>query len=79
MTDRVVVHSLADDAAPVADVADRLRARGIAVVEQHPHMLLVDGTINQVSRALGRAQGWDVTELTSVPRPRPRMRSLSRR
>ncbi len=76
MADRVVVHSVEADAETVKEVSGRLRSRGIEIVEEQPHMLLVSGSKDIVGRALANAHGWKVTELTAVPRPKMRERIL---
>jgi hypothetical protein len=78
MSDRVIVHSVAADAEPVDEVAQRLRDGGIEIVEQQPHMLLLSGDRQAVGRALGAARGWSVSGLTTVPPPRTREQVLKR-
>ena len=72
MAKRVVVHSNRPDAETVEKVAGRLRARGVEIVDQQPHMLLVAGDKETVGHALGDAQGWSVSDLTTVPPPTTR-------
>jgi hypothetical protein len=72
MSERMVVHSVAADAEPGADVARRLHAGGIQIVDQQPHMLLVEGDKPAIARALNNARGWSISPLTTVPSPRTR-------
>ena len=72
MASRVVVHSNRPDADAVEKVAGRLRGRGVEIVDQQPHMLLVAGDKETVGHALGDAQGWSVSEVTTVPPPTTR-------
>jgi hypothetical protein len=74
MSDRVVVYSTSADADAVDRVADSLRSQGVELIEQQPHMLLVTGTKDAISRLLGKTHGWGVTELSTVPPPRTRQR-----
>jgi hypothetical protein len=76
--DRVVVHSVAPSADSADQVVLRLRSRGVEIVEEQPHMLLVSGTKETVGDALGDVRGWKVTDLVTVPRPRTRV-SVSRK
>ena len=76
MASRLVVHSVQPDAEAHAEVAGRLRSGGIDIVEEQPHMLLVDGTRETVGRALGDARGWSITDLSIVPPPETRKRVL---
>ena len=78
MSDRVVVHSVKSDAAPASDVLQRLRDKGIEIIEQQPHMVLVSGDLQTVSQALGDALGWSVSKLTTTPPPSTRERVLKR-
>lgn len=78
MSERMVVHSVASDAEPDAEVFQRLHAGGIEVIEQQPHMLLVLGDRQAIARALDGARGWSISALTSVPPPRTRERVLRR-
>ena len=72
MSERMVVHRAAADAEPDADVARRLHAGGIKIVEQQPYMLLVEGDRSAIARALNNARGWSISPLTTVPPPRTR-------
>ena len=72
MANRVVVHSNRPDAEAVEKIAGRLRAHGVEIVDQQPHMLLVAGDKETVGHALGNAQGWSVSEQTTVPPPTTR-------
>lgn len=78
MSERVVVHSVAVNSKPDAEVARRLRENGVEIIEQQPHMLLVSGDRQTIGRALGDAHGWSVSALTTVPPPRTRERVLKR-
>jgi len=78
MSERLVVHSVAADAEPNADIARRLRDGGVEIVDQQPHMLLVSGDRQTIGRALENVRGWKVSELTKVPPPRTRERVLKR-
>lgn len=78
MSDRVVVHSVKCDAAPATDVLQRLRDKGIEIIEQQPHMMLVLGDLQTVSQALGVALGWTVSKLVTTPPPSTRERVLRR-
>jgi hypothetical protein len=72
MSERVVVHSVEADAEPGTEVAQRLRANGVEIVEQQPNMFLVSGDHKAVGAALGGARGWKVSPLTTVPPPSTR-------
>lgn len=76
MVSRVVVHSNQVDADAVETITGRLRARGVQIVEEQPHMLLVSGTKATVDDALGDAHGWSVSDLTTTPLPSVRQRIL---
>ena len=76
MASRVVVHSNQADAEAVEKITVRLRAHGVEIVEEQPHMLLVSGSKETVGQALGDARGWSVTDLTTVPPPSTRQRVL---
>ncbi|WP_156332482.1 hypothetical protein [Rhodopseudomonas sp. AAP120] len=51
------------------EVAERLRAGGVKVVDEQPNMLLVSGSRTRISKALGNAQGWSLTAETRTPHP----------
>jgi hypothetical protein len=72
MANRVVVRKNRPDADTVEKVTGLLRARGVEIVEQEPHMLLVSGDKETVGHALSNAQGWSVSDLTTVPPPTTR-------
>jgi hypothetical protein len=72
MTTRAVVHAVGDDPEPVETVTGRLRSGGIEILDRQPHMLLVAGSQDAVSSALGDARGWSVSEVTTVPHPKTR-------
>ena len=78
MSDRVVVYSVAADAEPDAEVARRLREKGVEIIEQQPHMLLLSGDPQAIGQALGAARGWRIGGETKVPPPRTRERLLKR-
>jgi hypothetical protein len=78
MSESVVVYSVAPDAEPEADIAQRLHAKGMAIIEQQPHMLLVEGEEFIVREALGNAHGWKACALTTVPLPNTRERVVRR-
>lgn len=76
MGDRVVVHSTSADAEDVRQIVDRLTSRGVEVIEEQPHMLLVAGTKAAIGRALADARGWEAAALTMIEHPRTRERVL---
>lgn len=76
MAKRVVVYCAGPDAESVGNVAARLRDGSVEIVDQQPHMLLVNGPERTVRRALGDARGWQVGPLTTVPPPSPRHKIL---
>ncbi|MDO9296408.1 hypothetical protein [Bradyrhizobium sp.] len=76
MSDRTVVFRAGSNSEPSEQVAARLRAGGVEIVEQQPNMLLVAGTKRTVSKALGDAQGWSLSVETKVPPPRMREKVL---
>lgn len=78
MADRMVVYSSAKDALPVSDVADRLRAGGATIIEETPHMLLVEGGSASIGRIVDGLEGWGLTAETKVSPPPTRER-ISRR
>ena len=78
MGERMVVHSVTINAAADAEVDRRLKHAGIAIVEQEPHMLLVEGDDAAIRRALGGAHGWSVSPLTKTPPPRTREQVLKK-
>jgi hypothetical protein len=78
MTTRAVVHRLGDDSEPVDNVTSRLRSGGIQVLDQQPHMLLVTGSKDSVSSALGELRGWKVSEVTTIPHPSTRPEVLKK-
>jgi hypothetical protein len=78
MSDRVVVYSVAADAEPGAEIARRMREKGVEIIEQQPHMLLLTGDPQTIGQALGGARGWKVGGETMTPPPRTRERVLKR-
>jgi hypothetical protein len=78
MSERMVVHSVSADAEADAEVAQRLHAGGVLVIEQQPHMLLVEGDKPKIVGVLNHVRGWTVTPLSTVPPPRTRERVLRR-
>ncbi len=78
MSERMVVHSVSADAVADEDVARRVQAEGVQIIERQPHMLLVEGDRPAVARALNDARGWSISPLTTVPPPSTRERVLRR-
>jgi hypothetical protein len=78
MSDRVVVHRVGQVGEPDAEVARRLRADGVEIIEQTPHMILASGDRAAIARAIAGAGGWSVSEFTTVPHPRTREGVLKR-
>jgi hypothetical protein len=78
MSERMVVHSVSANAELDTAVAQRLHAGGVQVIDQQPHMLLVEGDKATIFRALNDVRGWTVSPLTTVPPPRTRERVLRR-
>jgi hypothetical protein len=78
MGERIVVHSVTDDAEADGEVTRRLKNAGIDIIEQQPHMLLVEGDHQAVRRALGDIRGWVVSPVTETPPPRTRERVLKK-
>lgn len=74
MAERLVVYSVGSDAAAHGAVAEQLRARGVEIVEEQPHMILVSGSGEQIGLALEAVRGWKVTGLTTTPLPDQRYR-----
>lgn len=74
MADRMVVYSSEGQALPAGDVADRLRAGGVTVLEQTPHMLLVEGGALAVGKIVDDLPGWGLSVERKVERPRTRER-----
>ena len=78
MNERMVVHSVSADAEGDAEVARRLDAQGVKIIEQQSHMLLVEGDKPRIVGVLTGVRGWKVSPLTTVPPPRTRERVLRR-
>lgn len=78
MKDRLVVHSEAENAAPLADVLARLKSKGVTVLESTPHMLLVEGSGDRIEGILDDFPGWGVSRTVGVSRPGTRERVLRR-
>lgn len=74
----LVVHSVAQDALDAEEVARRLKAGGVPIVDQQRHMMLVDGTESEITLALGNAQGWVVSPIVTTPPPSTRLKILRR-
>ena len=76
MTDRVVVYSAKPDSEASGSVAERLRARGVQIVEEQPTMLLVKGAADAIKHVIDQVDGWDLTAEQKVEPPRTRERVL---
>lgn len=78
MGEPLVVHSVAQDALDSEEVARRLKAGGISIVDQQRHMILVDGAQSEITRALDGAHGWTVSPTVTTPPPSTRQKILRR-
>jgi hypothetical protein len=78
MSDRVVVYSATPECDHADRVAARLRAGGVEIIDEQPHMLLVSGPDAAISKALDAVSGWSVTGLTEVPHPPTREKARRR-
>ncbi|MCP3400971.1 MULTISPECIES: hypothetical protein [unclassified Bradyrhizobium] len=76
MSERTVVFRADPKSEACESVVKRLRAEGLEIVEQQPNMLLVAGAPRAISKALGDAEGWKLTEETSTPPPKTREKVL---
>lgn len=66
---RTVVYRGASSSEPTEKVAGRLRAAGVEIVDETPHMLLVSGAKKNISRAVNDAEGWSLTAETGIALP----------
>jgi len=76
MSDRTVVYRADPNSEPSDKVAARLRAGGVEVLNEQPHILLVNGASHAVSQALGDVAGWSVSAETKTPPPTTREKAL---
>ena len=76
MNDRTVVFRAGSNSEPSEQVAARLRAGDVEIVEELPNMLLVSGTKKTVGKALGDAPGWSLSVETAVSPPPTREKVL---
>jgi hypothetical protein len=78
MTGRLVVHSIAPDATDAGEIARRLAACGVTVLDRQNFMMLVEGGKTAIRKALDEAHGWELAPLKHTPPPRLRPK-VSRR
>ena len=76
MAERTIVYRANPDSEASGKVASRLRAKGIEIVDEQQNMLLVEGTMQTISRALGDKAGWNLTVETKTPPPDTRKKIL---
>jgi hypothetical protein len=76
MSERTVVFRAGPKSEAPENVAERLRASGVQIVEQQPNMLLVSGTHQAISKALDDVEGWKLTAETTTPPPATREKIL---
>jgi hypothetical protein len=70
----LVVHAVAQDALDGEEVARRLKAAGVSIVDQQRRMMLVEGAESEIARALGGAHGWAVAPTVTTPPPSTRVK-----
>ena len=78
MNDRMVAYSITADAEASADVVKRLAGKGVDIIDQQPHALLLSGDREAIGQALDGARGWRLGAETKVPPPKTRQRVLRR-
>jgi hypothetical protein len=67
--DRTVVYRAGSSSESTDKVVGRLRAAGVEIVDEQPHMLLVSGAKKNISKAVDDAEGWSITGETTVSHP----------
>jgi hypothetical protein len=73
MSDSVVVYNTDPAGESVSEVAQKLRASGVDIIEQQPYTLLVSGDAGTISRALQKMAGWSITQTRTFPHPQTRV------
>jgi hypothetical protein len=76
MAERTIVYRASPDSEASSNVASRLRAKGIEIVDEQQNMLLVEGGMQTIRSALGDKAGWDLTAETKTPPPDTRKKIL---
>jgi hypothetical protein len=76
MAERTVVFRANPNSESSGQVASRLRAGGVEIVEEQPNMILVDGASQAISKVVGAIDGWSHTAETKTPPPRTREKVL---
>lgn len=76
MAQRTIVFRASPKSATSDQVASRLRAGGVEIVDEQPNMLLVDGAEQKISKVLGDTEGWGVSRETKTPPPKTREKVL---
>ena len=72
---RKILRRMSEDAATVEEAAKRVNAEGgIAVLDEKPSSLLVEGEADAISAVAEKLDGWSLFDLNRISRPDTRAR-----
>ena len=76
MAERTIVYRAHPNSQTSEEVASRLRAEGIEIVDEQQNMLLVNGAMKTIGKALRGAEGCSLSAETKTPPPNTREKML---